>query len=268
MSLFFEEIKKSRVIYITAIIISAIFIIIYLSFYPLYVKNIDTIYQIVYQMLPELRDYFNISLIGLETVTNYYSFVFKFVSIFIAVISLWGGIRVLSLDKEEEKTTFYFIKPISRDKILLIKLGANLLWLTSGFLVYHAISFLMMIYLNRHDLSGLILLQINSSLYFIATIFSLIGVVIGAYLKSSRYALPISILTVFIFTVISIINHSFTIYFLEYLNPLSYFKITDILETGQYQYHFIVITVFLLFFLYQYVNALYTHEEIGGDSLD
>ncbi len=268
MQIFLKEFHKSKKIFLISALIIIPFIIIYLSLYPLYLNYIDYFKELLSNVPPKIRLFFNIDLNSIETITAYYTFVFKLLSSIVSITTIWVGIRVLATDKSGDCFSFYFKKPLSRKKILLIKIAANLVWLLICFTAFHIISFLMILILNRHELTILLLLQINSSLILIALVFYFIGLVIGAYLKTDYYSFWISLLTIFIFTVISIIDQSFNIWLLEYLNPLSYFQISDILETGTYQYRFLVATTFLLFFLYQYVTALYENEEIGGNNFD
>lgn len=268
MNLFYKELNKSRHIYLTSALIIFPFIILYLSLYPLFYKHNLYFYNIAILLPDKIRIYFNIDLNTFSNFTTYYTFVFKLLSMLVTITTIFSGLRVFGCDYDDNINYLYALKPISKRKIIYIKIAANLVWLVLCFISFHLITTLLFLILRHNELSFLLLLQINSSLVLIGLVFLFLGMVIGFYLRSSKHAFFIALLTTFIFFVISIIDQTFDIYLLEYLNPLSYFQISDILEKGSYQYRFLFITIFLVFFLYHYISALYENDEMGGNNFD
>lgn len=268
MNLIYFELTKNRKVFLISTLVVSLVISISLLFYPLYNHYATSINNTLNLLPPKTLEGLGISLSGKGDILSYYTFFFPLYSFLLAIAASIIGLNVLSASKEEHQNDFYFRKPIKRKRILRIKILANLAWLILSFLIYVLISLILILILKRDSISIRLLLEIDLSLLLLELVFYFIGLLIGSFLRSPRRNIIIAMIIAISFKLISVFVSSFNLTILEYINPFSYFTVYDIIDAGKFQYRFLVITTFLVFFLYQFVGGIYENEEIGGDSLD
>lgn len=266
--LYLFELKKTKkgCIIFTSIIIFVL--IVTMALYPLYTKNESYFLNLFSKMSPSTLQRLGIDLSNCFEPLSYYSLLFSFISIFGALFAAYLGVASMSIDRLNNANEFYFIKPIKRKKIIHYKILANISILFISTIIYNLISFIMILIVKSTSISYLKLFQINSSLFLLELVFLFIGMLVGLLLKNNKTFLIPSIVIVIIFELLNFIEDSFDLVILKYINPFSYFTVTDIITTGKYQYSFLVASTFIVFFLFSFVLGIYESEEIGGDSLE
>lgn len=261
-----EFVRSRRPYIISSIVLSAI-IILSFSLYPLYYSNLDYFKALFDKFPPTTLSFLGIAY-DYGNILSYYTFIFTFLAIICAFRALLVGMRIFSIDNLEQRARFYYVKPIERKRVFLYKVIGNLAWLVISFVWYHLLSFILILIFKRNSISNLTILQINTSLLLLEIVFFFIGLIVGSFLKKEHRLWVFALVIVIIFKCISFIDSSLKIVILRYINPFSYFTVSEIIEAGKYQYRFLIVTVVIVFFLYQFCSGIYENEEIGGDSFD
>lgn len=187
----------------------------------------------------------------------YYALLTNVVLIISALFSNFLGFSLIFRDKKDDAIGFYLKKPIKRESIVKQKLLAGFIILFVSCFIYHLISSFLILILSNTAYNFRLLLYMNSSILLMEIVFFLIGMIVGLFLDKKRNFIIPSILTILSCEFIHIVSQAFNLTALKYINPFSYFNVLDIALTQKYQYRFIVITTFLVLFLYNFIIGLF-----------
>ena len=207
---------------------------------------------------------FIINGLGIKTDGNYslydfYAILTNFILIIAALYANFLGFFEIQRDKKDDADRFYYKKPINKDMIIKQKIFAGLILLLSSVLIYHLCASLIIVIIKEKYYFKMMFF-IDSSIFLLELVFFLFGILIGLFVNKKRSFIAPSIVTIFIFEFINILSRAFNLTVLKYINPFSYFNVLDIVKTQKYQYRFIVITTFLVIFLYNFIVGLYNSD--------
>lgn len=250
------ELKRSLKIAIYFTIAMLLTLIIGMILYKCSYQDQDNYFNFI-DKLPQ----FIINGLGIKTDGNYslydfYAILTNFVLIIAALFATFLGFFGIQRDKKDDACIFYYKKPINKDSIIKQKIFAGLILLLSSSLIYH-ISASLIILIIHEKYYFKMMLYIDSSIFLLELVFLLFGILVGLFINKKRSFIAPSIITIFIFEFINILSRAFNLTVLKYINPFSYFNVLDIVITQKYQYRFIVITTFLVIFLYNFIVGLY-----------
>ncbi|MBC7260650.1 MAG: ABC transporter permease subunit, partial [Chloroflexi bacterium] len=130
VNIFKQEFKmnaKSVTTWSAAIVI---LILIYLSLFSSVAKDAELLNEMMANFPEALLTAFGLNGINLSTVIGYYSFVFLFVQICLAIQAANYGFSLVSVEEREWTADFLLTKPVGRTQILTSKLLAALCGLT------------------------------------------------------------------------------------------------------------------------------------------
>lgn len=203
--------------------------------------------------------------LGIKTDGNYsfydfYAILVNFILIIAALFANFLGFFGILRDKKDDADNFYFKKPINKGSIIKQKTLACIILLLASTIIYHIIASVFVIII-KEKYNFKIMFYIDSSIFLMELVFLLFGILIGLLINKKRSFIAPSIITIFIFEFINILSQAFNIVFLKYINPFSYFNVLDIVKTQKYQYRFIVITTFLVLFLYNFIIGIYNSDD-------
>ncbi len=233
-----------------------------LAFYPLYYSYKDSLYSWFESFKPETLESFGINLNNYYNITAYYSFLMTLILIASALFASYLGFYLILSDRKNNAYSFYSYKPINESQIIKQKIASGLTILLISTVIYHIISTLAILIFKKEAVRVWEIFEINSSIFLLELVFYLVGMIVAFFVKKSRTFIIPSIFIILVFEAMNIVERIFKLKFLKYLNPFSYFNITDIVNEGKYQYRFIIVTAFIVFFLYFFIKGLYeSHTE-------
>ncbi|MEJ5240964.1 MAG: ABC transporter permease subunit [Anaerolineales bacterium] len=140
-NIFFHEFRArlSSVIIWTASTVAMI--LIYLAMYPLFADQAEVMNRAFQQFPPEFRAAFGLGEIDFSTVMGFFSFVYLFIQLLLAIQASNYGFGMLSVEERELTADFLMSKPVSRSQIFVSKLIAALCGLAITQAVVWAASF-------------------------------------------------------------------------------------------------------------------------------
>jgi ABC-2 type transport system permease protein len=173
---------------------------------------------------------------------GFYSLVLTYVLLAGSVQAMNLGVSVLSAEVRDKTADFLYAKPVSRHRIIAMKLAAVGCQLLITNLVYIPAA-LVILTMTRQaadifDFKMYILL--TSALAWLQLIFCCIGLAVSALLKRVRTVLPISMGVVFFFYVLFVLNQTLNNAELAFLTPFGYFELTKIMARGAYEPKFVL----------------------------
>lgn len=237
-----------------------------LCLYPLYYSFKDSLYTWFLSLPSETLLAFGINLDNYYNIMSYYSFLMTLILIIAALFASYLGFYLILTDRKNDAALFYEFKPINEEQIIKQKLAAGITILLDSSIIYHLLSTILILIFKNNSVNIWQIFEMNSSIFLLELVFYLVGMLVAFFVKKSRTFIIPSVIIILIFEALNLIERGFKLKFLKYINPFSYFNITDIVNQGKYQYRFIIITAFIVFFLYFFITGLYEsqQEKIGN----
>ncbi|MCA1055800.1 ABC transporter permease [Rossellomorea aquimaris] len=194
-----------------------------------------------------MQTFMGVGSLDMTTAIGYYGLLFMYIVLLATIHSVLLGATILSKEERDKTVEFLFVKPVTRVKVVAVKLLAALTnagvllcvtWISSVLIVGH--------YAEGEDVSGdigmfmvgLILLQI---------LFIVVGMAVAAISKrpgkSSVMAAAILLVT---FVLSFAIDLSEKIEGMKYLTPFKYFEAKTMLGGGGFEPVFLVLSIVLI----------------------
>ncbi|RPI34525.1 MAG: ABC transporter permease [Chloroflexota bacterium] len=179
---------KSVVIWSLAL---AFLVVFFFSMFSVFASQAALMNQMLAKFPPEMRAAFGMDKMDLSTVLGFFSFIFLFAQLCLAIQASNYGFELVSIEERELTADFLLSKPVSRRQVLTSKLLAALTSLAITNLVVWVSSFAA-ISLFREDreyeVSTLLLLL--SSILIFQLFFLSVGLVISLLVKRVRSVTP------------------------------------------------------------------------------
>lgn len=211
----------------------AALILFFFSIFPGFADQAAMVNEMMSKFPPAMIEAFGLNRMDLSTSLGFFSFLFIFVQLCLAIQAGNYGFGLVSVEEAELTADFLLSKPVSRVQILNAKLLAALTGLTITNAVVWAASFASFALFSatsEHD-SGLLLLVLVSVVLF-QLFFLCVGLVISLLVKRVRSVTPYSLGLGFGGYVLSAFSGIFADVKLEYLTPFKHLDPTYIVRSG------------------------------------
>mgnify|MGYP001765444639 CR=1 FL=1 len=202
----------------------AFLIIFFFSLFSVFAEQAALVNQMMANFPPQMRAAFGLDKMDLATVLGYYSFIFLFVQLCLAIQAANYGVGLVSVEESELTADFLMSKPVSRTQVFVSKLLAALAALTLTNLVVWASSFIA-IELFRGDFEyqpGTLLLLLLGIVLF-QLCFLCVGLLISLLVRRVRSVTPYGLGLGFGAYVLNGFSGVFGDVKLEYLTPFKHF---------------------------------------------
>ena len=193
------------------------------SLFPGFASQAALLKDIFARMPAALIDAFGMQNTDLSTVLGFYSFVFIFVQLCLAIQAGNYGFGLVSIEETELTADFLLTKPVSRVQVITSKLLAALTSLTITNLVVWVVSFISLAMFNggqSYDTGTLLLLLV--SIIIFQLFFLAVGLVISLLVARVRSVTPYSLGLGFGMYVLSAFSAFLADVKLEYITPFKH----------------------------------------------
>ncbi len=224
----------------------------FMLFFPM-ISDQASQYEKIFNSFPEaFRKALGLSTVNLGDVLGYYSFAFLYVVLAGAVQAMNMGVSILSAEVRDKTGDFLFVKPVTRTRIITMKILAVLIQIVIVNAIMCVANWFMVSFVSDKAFDMKLYLLLTGSLFFIQIFFASFGLAVSVFLKRIRTVLPISMGVVFLFYIIMLLNQTLEDEKLAWLSPFGYFDLATIMKQVQYQGKFllawsILITIFIFF---------------------
>ena len=263
MNIFRHEFKMHLRSVITWSVAVAALILVYTSLFSSFAKDAELLNVMMANFPEQLLTAFGLNGVDLSTVLGYFSFVFLFAQICLAIQAASYGFALVSIEEREWTADFLLAKPVGRSQILTSKLLSALVGLTITNAVVW-ISSLASISLFKGDrtyetkpLLLLLLSIIVFQLFFLA-----VGLVVSLLVKRIRSVTPYSMALAFGMYVLSVFGDMLGESTLEKITPFKHFEPRYILQHGAYNAPLALISILVIVICVAASYALYTRRDI------
>jgi ABC-2 type transport system permease protein len=222
----------------------AALVFIYNSFFSVFADQAELMKDMMANFPPELRAAFGMDNMDLSTVLGYFSFLFLFVQLCLAIQAGNYGFGLVSIEESELTADFLLSKPVSRAQVLTSKLLAALTSLTITNLVVWVISFTAISIFRgeREYESGTLILLLLSIILF-QLFFLSVGLVVSLIVKRVRSVTPYGLGLGFGSYVLSAFSGIFGDIALELITPFKHFDAAAIVKQGAYDTPLVLLNV-------------------------
>ncbi len=248
-------------------IATAALIFLFSSLFPGFSTQAALINSIFEKMPPALLDAFGMENTNLATVLGFYSFVFVFVQLCLAIQAGNYGFGLVSIEETELTADFLLTKPVSRTKVLTSKLLAALSILLVTDLVVWVMTFIGLTFFNggqTYD-AGVILLVLIGIVFF-QLFFLGVGLFISLLVKRIRSVTPFSMALGFGTYVLSAFSAALATVSLEYITPFKYLDPAYIIKHGAYNTPLVIVDLAISFIAIGVSYWLYNRRDIHAVS--
>ncbi len=219
-------------------------VVFYFSIFPVFADQAALMNEFLARYPKELRAAFGMDKMDLASVLGYYSFIFMFVQLCLAIQASNYGFGLVSIEESELTADFLLSKPVSRTQVLTSKLLAALTSLLLTALVV-AVSSLVAIALFRggREYEPRTLLLLLLSIVIFQLFFLSVGLVVSLLVRRVRSVTPYALGLGFGAYVLSAFSGVFGEVALELITPFKHLDATYIVKNGAYDTPLVLINV-------------------------
>lgn len=235
MNIYKQEFKMIRNSVFSWSISIALLLLVFTSIYSSFAESSDILNKALAQMPKELLVAFGLKSMDMSTVLGYFSLVFLFCQICLAIQASNYGFGLVSLEERDMTADFLLAKPVKRSTILTSKLLAAISGLTITNIVVWFSSFgcIELFRDGRAYDKGTMTLLLSSivlfQLFFLST-----GILISLLMKKVRSVTPLSMALAFGMYVISAFGGMLGDAKLENITPFKHFEPNFIIANASY----------------------------------
>ena len=222
----------------------AVLLFVYISLFSSIAVDAELMNEMLSEFPEELLLAFGMENLDLASVLGYFSFLFLFVQICLAIQASYYGFSLVSIEERELTADFLLAKPVGRTHILTSKLLAAL----SGLLITNLvvwISSFVIINLFRdgrpYDAGVLVLLLLTVT--FLQLFFLSVGLLISLLVRRIRSVTPYSMGLVFGLYVLSAFGGMIGDDKLSIITPFRHFESNYIVTNGSYDLPLVLLSV-------------------------
>ena len=223
---------KSVIIWSLAV---AVMVLFFFSLFPVFADQAALMNEFLARYPQELRVAFGMDRMNLASVLGFYSFVFIFVQLCLAIQASNYGFGLVSIEESELTADFLLSKPVSRVQVMNSKLLAALTSLTITNLIVWASSFAAILLFREereYDMPTLLLLLL--SIVIFQLFFLSVGLVISLLVKRVRSVTPYALGLGFGMYVLSAFSGVFKDVKLELITSFKHIDPAYIVQHGAY----------------------------------
>jgi ABC-2 type transport system permease protein len=247
MNIYKQEFKmslRSVIIWSLALIV-LIFIV--MSLFSGMAADAELMNEMMEEFPDELLAAFGMTGLDMSTVLGFYSFIFLFCQICLAIQASNYGFSLVSIEEREKTADFLLAKPVGRSKILTSKLlSASTGLAITNIVVW--ITTLVTINLFRdgraYDTTALLLLLLSIAIFQL--FFLSVGMLISLLVKRVRNVTPFSMALVFGMYLLNAFGNMLGEDTLEIITPFKHFDANYIINNAAYDLPLVLLSVVII----------------------
>lgn len=256
----FRMLSRSVIIWSVAVVV---LIFLFVSVFSSLAQEAALMNEMMDKFPPQLLIAFGMNNLDLAAVLGFFSFVFLFIQLCLAIQAASYGFALVSVEEREWTADFLLAKPVGRPQILTSKLLAALSGLIITNIVVWISSFVAITLFKgdrTYDTKSLLLLLLSIivfQLFFLA-----VGLVISLLVKRIRSVTPYAMALGFGMYVLSVFGDMLGESVLELITPFKHFEPGYIIRQGAYDLPLVLISVVVIVISLVGSYVLYTRRDI------
>jgi ABC-2 type transport system permease protein len=214
---------------------AAALMLIFFSFFSVFADQAALMDEMLAKFPPQMRAAFGLDNMELASVLGYFSFIFIFVQLCLAIQASTYGFGLVSIEESELTADFLLSKPVSRSQVLTSKLLAALTSLALTNLMVWIGSYLaVLLFRGQYEYDPAILVLLLLSIVIFELFFLSVGLVISLLVRRVRSVTPYALGLGFGAYVLNGFSGVFGDVKLELITPFKHFDAAAIVRDGTY----------------------------------
>mgnify|MGYP001186370050 CR=1 FL=1 len=216
----------------------------FFALFPVFADQAALMDEFLAKYPPQLRAAFGMNDTNLGSVMGFFSFLFMFVQLCLAIQASNYGFGLVSIEESELTADFLLSKPVSRSQVLVSKFLAALVSLTITNAVVWVVSFMAIALFhgeNAYDTGTLVLLL--TSIIIFQLFYLSVGLVISLLVKRVRSVTPYGLGLAFGTYILSAFSGVLGDVALEYITPFKHFEASAIVAKDAYNTPLVLLNV-------------------------
>jgi ABC-2 type transport system permease protein len=218
--------------------------LLFFAMFPVFADQAALMNEMLAKFPQELLAAFGMDNMDLSTVLGFYSFIFFFIQLCLAIQASNYGFGLVSIEESELTADFLLSKPVSRTQVLTSKLLAALTSLVITSLVVWVSTFIAISLFGEgraYDMSTLLLLLFSVLIFQL--FFLSVGLVLSLLVKRVRSVTPYALGLAFGAYVLAAFSGVFGDVKLELITPFKHLDAVYIVRTGAYDTPLVLLNV-------------------------
>lgn len=242
-------------------------VIFFFAMFPIFADRAALMNEFLARYPQELRAALGMDRMDLSTVLGFFTFIFLFVQLCLAIQASNYGFGLVSIEENELTADFLLSKPVSRARVLTSKLLAALSSLTITNLVVWVSSYVgISLFREGREYSVPTLLLLLLSIVIFQLFFLSVGLVISLLVKRVRSVTPYALGLGFGAYVLSAFSGIFGDVKLELITPFKHIDPAYIVQHGAYDAPLLLLNVAISLVALAASYQLYTRRDIPAVS--
>jgi len=263
MNIFKQEFRMHRQSVIAWSVAVTVLMLIYISLFSSMAKEAALLNEMMTKFPKALLIAFGLNGVNLATILGFFSLVFLFVQLCLAIQAANYGFSLVSVEEREWTADFLLPKPVGRTQILTSKFLAVLAGLTITNIVVWISSFgLINVFKGDATYDAQPLLLMLLSIVVFQLFFLTVGLVISLLVKRIRSVLPYSMGLAFGMYVLSVFGDMLGENVLEKITPFKHFDPSYVIQHGTYDLPLVLISVVVIVVSLVGSYVLYARRDI------
>lgn len=264
MNIYKHEFKAKIKSVITWSVSLTLMIFVYISMFSVMAVDAELLNEMMAQFPEELLIAFGMTNLDMSTVLGFYSFVFLFCQLLLAIQASNYGFSLVSVEETDLTADFLLAKPVGRASILTSKFLAALtsLTITNAVVWISSFVFINMFKDGRTYETKPLLLLLLSILVF-QLFFLTVGMLISLLMKRVRSVTPLSMALAFGMYVLSAFGSMLGEDKLEIITPFKHFEPNYIIANAAYDTPLVLLSVSIIIISIAGSYLLYQRRNIS-----
>ncbi len=265
MNIFKHEFKAKLRSVVTWSLSIYILVVVFMSIFQGFAKETTMVTELMSSFPRELLIAFGIEDMDWSSILGYFSLVFVFIQICLAMQAANYGFALVSLEETEWTADFLLSKPVGRRQILTSKLLAALsaLAITEGFIFFSSLLYMI---LFRGDqlipLTPLLVLMLSMPVFQL--FFLSVGMLVSLLVKRVRSVTPFSMGLVFGLYTLNAFGDMIGEESLEILSPFRHFTPGYIIKNSAWEAPLVLISIIVIILALAASYWLYAKRNIAS----
>lgn len=247
MNIYRHELKSSlRSVIGWSVGITAL-ILLFMSIYPAFAKDVELLNETLAQMPPELLMAFGMTDIDMSSVLGFYGLLFLFIQVCVAIQAANYGFGLVSVEERDMTADFLLAKPVGRARIMTSKLLAAITSLLVTDTVVWIVSYLAITLFRDgrpYDTGTLVLLLL--SIFVFQMFFLSVGMVVSLLMKRVRSVISASMALAFGMYVLNAFGSMLGGDTFDIITPFKHFEPNAIVANGAYDAPLALLSVIVI----------------------
>ncbi|WP_099361040.1 ABC transporter permease subunit [Fredinandcohnia onubensis] len=216
--------------------------------------------ELVESMPKALQALMGTGTLDLSTPIGYFAILYLYLLLMATIHASMMGASIIAKEERDKTFEFLFVKPITRTKVITMKLVAAFI----NLIVFNAVTTIATVLIFEMDNGFEDLLKLMGGMFILQILFLVLGSALAAVIRKPKRVAPIAtgiLLLTFILSIVIDLSEKLEV--LKYVVPFKYFTAENMLTGDGFEVVFVVISICLIVILTAVTYVFYKKRDLN-----